>query len=108
MTHPKELKVRQLMWSYAIDAAQQLGLTRRDSIDNLMDGQLVMVATPHGINVGNVNMVYEETETSRHEKYYLNGALLYEHTYDSPVSSWGEYPTLVSHLPKEVMIYVSY
>jgi hypothetical protein len=108
MTTDRELKIRQIMWSYAVDAAKQLGLTRRDSIDDLLEGQLIMVATPNGMNIGNVTMVYEATETSRHEKYYVNGELLYQYDYDSPVSSWGEHPTMVNHLPKEVVIYVSY
>lgn len=104
----KELQIRQTMWAATLHVAEQLRLTRRESFDDLMEGQLVLIATPHGMNIGNVKMVYEETETSRHEKFYLNDALLYEHNYDSPVSTWGEHPTTVNHLPAQVVIYVSY
>lgn len=104
----KELQIRQVMWAATTHTAEQLRLTRRESFDDLMEGQLVLVATPHSMNIGKVKMVYEATETSRHEKFYVNDVLLYEHNYDSPESSWGEHPTTVSHLPEQVVIYVSY
>lgn len=108
MTTDRELKVSQLMWSVSLDTAKQLGLIRRDDIDNLLDGQFIMVATPYSMNIGTVILKYSETETSRTESYYLNGVLLYEHQYDSAVPSWGEHPKLVNHLPKKVVLYVSY
>lgn len=104
----KELQIRQTMWAATLHVAEQLRLTRRESFDDLMEGQLVLVATPHSMNIGNVRIKYAETETSRQEKFYVDGVLLYEHNYDSPVSTWGEHPTTVSHLPEQVVIYVSY
>lgn len=104
----KELQIRQVMWAATLHTAEQLRLTRRESFDDLMEGQLVLVATPHSINIGNVKMVYEETETSRTEKFYVEDVLLYEHKYDNPEPTWGEHPTTVSHLPEQVVIYVSY
>jgi hypothetical protein len=94
------------MWSAAVYSAENLGLTRKFNVDNLWDGQLVLIATPKGINIGNVKIVFTEDGTLRHEKCFLNEQLLYERTHDSEVNVWDATPELVSHLPEQVAIFV--
>lgn len=103
-----DLQVRQVMWASSLFVAENLRMNRREEIDNLWEGQLVMIATPRGMNIGRIKVAHSETENSRHEKYHLNDELLYENTYAGTISDWGEYPTMVSHLPSDSVIYVEY
>jgi hypothetical protein len=103
---PTDLKVRQIMWSAAVYAAENLHLTRKFKIDHLWDGQLVLLATPNGMNIGKVHITVTEEGTLRHEKCYLNDQLIYEQTHDSEINIWESSPELVSYLPKQVGIFV--
>lgn len=102
-----DAQVAHVMWYYAAYAAERLGMVLREEVDNLLEGQLVLVATPNGMNVGHVSVKFEEDEESRSESYSLNGQLLYEHHFTKP-ETWSAHPKLISHLPEKVAVYVAY
>lgn len=103
---PTDLQVRTVMWCAATKSAEELGLTRKFRMDTLWDGQLVIIATPSGMNTGRVLITHKKTGTVSSEYCHLNGQLLYERTYDSAGEGWGGETKLISHLPQEVAIFV--
>ena len=102
-------QITEAVLTSAAELAEKLGMTQRElEWRALCADELMMLVTPEGITIGNVNASYGEMRTYRYEIYTLNGVELLEKRYGITEAGWEHMPTVTVKIDEDAILYMEY